>query len=484
MKRPEAEPGLDKARRHWQAVFEHLPDVVLLANDKGRCIDANPAVEKVLGYRREECLGRFVWEIAPVADYEPGRTFWPDFLVEGQRQGEHVIERKGGITLEVEYRAVANIVPGIHLWTLRDISQQRHAEERFRLAVEHAPSARVMVDRDGRIVLVNKETERLFGYSRDELLGQLVEVLVPGRFRDRHPDERRAYYANPSARPMGAGRDLYGRRKDGTEFPVEIDLNPIATEHGLFVLSAIVDISARKRAEEELRQNADAMRALSRRLLEAQELERRHLARELHDQLGQVLTTVSLYLQAGLAVAGSATRPFLQDGQAAIHTALEQVRDLSLSLRPSVLDALGLQAALEWYCERQAQRASFALHLDARLGESRLPADIEVAAFRIVQEALTNAVRHAQAQHVWVHVDRGAADLHVVVRDDGVGFDLGAGRLGTNQGKSLGLLSLADRAQLVGGTLDIDAQPGRGVTVSARLPVTTSPHEGSKETPP
>jgi PAS domain S-box-containing protein len=125
--------------------------------------------------------------------------------------------------------------------------------------VESSPHGVVMVDGQGVIVLVNRETERLFGYSRDELLGQPVEVLVPGQMRQRHPDLRAAFHANPQSRPMGAGRDLYGRRKGGGEIPVEIGLTPIETDEGTFVLASVVDIGPRKQAEEELRRSNEEL---------------------------------------------------------------------------------------------------------------------------------------------------------------------------------------------------------------------------------
>src|SRR5918996_4081806 len=133
------------------------------------------------------------------------------------------------------------------------LDSRRAVEMRLRAAVESSPSGLLMVDGAGRIVLVNREIERLFGYSREELLGRPVDMLVPGRFRSNHPDYRSGFFAQPSVRAMGAGRDLYGLHKDGTEVPVEIGLTPVATEEGLFVLSSIVDISARKRAEMRLR---------------------------------------------------------------------------------------------------------------------------------------------------------------------------------------------------------------------------------------
>jgi PAS domain S-box-containing protein len=132
-------------------------------------------------------------------------------------------------------------------------------ERLFRTVVEHSPNGVVMIDRQGSIILVNRETERLFGYSREELIGQSIEMLVPGRFRGGHATFRDGYYGKPQPRSMGAGRDLYGLHKDGSEVPVEIGLNPIETDDGLFVLASVVDIGPRKHAEEELRRSNEEL---------------------------------------------------------------------------------------------------------------------------------------------------------------------------------------------------------------------------------
>src|SRR5271166_3046392 len=131
---------------------------------------------------------------------------------------------------------------------MTNLKDESAGERRFRLVVEAAPNAMVMIDPAGTIVMVNTQAERAFGYSRAELVGQPVEILVPERFRGHHPELRKTFLADPRPRPMGAGRDLYGLKKDGGEFPIEIGLNPIETDQGTMVLSAIVDITARKAA--------------------------------------------------------------------------------------------------------------------------------------------------------------------------------------------------------------------------------------------
>jgi signal transduction histidine kinase len=219
----------------------------------------------------------------------------------------------------------------------------------------------------------------------------------------------------------------------------------------------------------------ETLQVLSRQLLEAQENERRHIARELHDEIGQALTAVKINLQAAQRTP-AALDAYLEDSTSIVDRTLQQVRTLSLDLRPALLDDLGLGAALRWYVDRQAQRAGFTVQFVIDPLEPRPRPELETACFRVAQEALTNVLRHAQAQHVRVELRQSGTELHLLIRDDGTGFDVHAAQQRAEQGASLGLLGMQERVWLVGGQIEIASAAAQGTEIRVRFPL----HHGSQ----
>ncbi len=234
------------------AVIEAMPTAVIMVNQHGAIVLVNAQAERLFGYKGTELLDEMIDILVPYrfrAAHPALRVqFTANPTARPMGAGRDLFGlRKDGTEFPIEI-GLSSIKTNDELFVVSaivDISERKRLEARFRAMIESAPMAMVMVDQAGSIVLVNAETERLFGYGRDELLHKKTEVLIPQRFRESHPGMRSQYFVTPEARRMGVGRDLFGVRKDGSEFPVEIGLNPVRTDEGLFVLSAIVDISER-----------------------------------------------------------------------------------------------------------------------------------------------------------------------------------------------------------------------------------------------
>lgn len=354
-------------------------------------------------------------------------------------------------------------------------------EELYRTLFETSPDAIGLMDLDAKIIKVNQQSRALFGYGPDEdLRGKDGLGYVAPEDRARIMP----YLESLKATGTVGTIEMLSQKKDGSRVPIEATARFLLDAQGQpkMLVGFCRDISARKQGEmereqlyQQVRDHREQLRSLSRRLMEAQEAERRFLASELHDEIGQVLTAVSLNLEAAKTVAGPAAAPQLQEGLHTVNRALQQVRDLSLDLRPAMLDLLGLEAALRWYADRQAQRAGFTFQLASNLGQQRLATELETAGFRVAQESLTNVVRHARAQHVDIELQMTESTLHMTIRDDGIGFDLARQRQQAAAGQSLGLFGMQERVHLLGGRIDVHSQPGQGTRVEVYLPLNDLP---------
>ncbi|MGH9940932.1 MAG: PAS domain S-box protein [Pyrinomonadaceae bacterium] len=357
---------------------------------------------------------------------------------------------------------------------LTEVGERRRAEDALRKSetmlsgiFEHAPDTIVVIDRHGRIERVNAQAELMFGYQSDELLGRQIEELLPERFRRRETSHPVGFLADPHPRPPGAGLELYGRRRDGGEFPVEIMLSPVEAASGSMVIAVIRDITRRKRADAALRESADRLQTLSRRLIEVQEAERRSLALELHDEFGQILTGLKLTLEMCERLPAGEARAYTRQAQALVNDLMARARKMSLDLRPATLDHLGLLSALLSHIKQYGAQTQVRVEFKhSGLEGQRFPAEVETASYRIVQEALTNVARHAESSEATVFVWADPHGLTIQIEDQGKGFDT---ETALAAGHTSGLAGMRERAALLGGHFTIESGPGKGTRLTAEF---------------
>src|SRR5262249_23500398 len=321
--------------------------------------------------------------------------------------------------------------------------------------------------------------ERLFallGLPPGTPVGSIADAM--GRV---HPDDRarmQRLIASVSTDGEKETREYRILRPDGTARWVasRSKLERDASGKPVRMFGVLQDIHDLKSAEEELRHTSERLQHLSRQLLGAQEAERRQVARELHGEIGQGPTAPLILLQMLVHnPAAAAVSADLHEGCVVLEDTLQQVRRMSLELRPPLLDDLGLVPALKWHIDRVAQRSDLRIHLEMEGFPPRPPAELETVCYRVVQEALTNIVRHARATEVRVAVRQVPGEVRLSITDDGAGFDVAAARARVEAGGSLGLLSMEERAVLVGGQLEVESAPGHGCRISARLPLPAGP---------
>jgi rsbT co-antagonist protein RsbR len=253
-----------------EAIFDAIGDYAVISLDAyGRVANWNRSSEAMHGFTAEEVIGQPVSMFYTPEDRESGLA--ERELQTAARNGRAEFEgwriRKDGQrfwanVVVVPIRDGNGAVSG-YVKATRDITEQKRAETLFRGLLESAPDAMVVVRADGQIELVNRQAELLFGFGRDELAGRDVELLIPARFRNRHPAHRAGYVRAPQVRPMGAGLELWGLRRDGTEFPVEISLSPLQTDQGLLVVAAVRDVTERRETELRMQRQRDEILELS-----------------------------------------------------------------------------------------------------------------------------------------------------------------------------------------------------------------------------
>jgi PAS domain S-box-containing protein len=335
------------------------------------------------------------------------------------------------------------------------------SESRLRAILDTAVESIITMNEQGVIESANAATEKIFGYALAELIGRNVNMLMASLFGQEHdPDLAHSQHTH-QPQIMGVGREVSGRRKDGSVFPIDLAVSEIVLANRRILTGFVRDITERKQAEQTARE-------FSGRLIHAQEEERARLARELHDDMTQRLARLAIdagRVESGRGGAGPAeTMREVRDGLVRLS---EDVHSLSYKLHPALLEDLGLTDALKVECERFSRQESTSLEAKFEDIPGNVPQQTGLCLFRVTQEALRNVARHAHANTAKLSVRPVDDGLQLAVTDTGIGFDPAQQR----RRPSLGLASMRERVRLVGGELDIESAPGHGTTIVVWVPL-------------
>ena len=488
--RKRAEDALRESEERFRTIFEQAP----LGISEGeiataRFINANQRYVDILGYSVEE-LRKLTFK-----DYSHPEDLHKD-LVEFQKlaAGEirsYALEkrylRKDGAIIWVNLTVSGLARPGEKPLTciavIDDITDRIRADEalnaqglRYKTLMETSTDSIYVLDEEGDLRDANAAFLGQRGYTAEEVKGFNVADWDARWTREQ---------LRLRLRKLAGGDAVFETRhrcKDGSIFDVEVCATSaqIGGEQLFFCVTR--DITQRKRAAEELERANYQLRFLSRRLFEIQEEERRHLARELHDEIGQTLTAAKINLKIIAPDAPARISGRLDDSIQLLDRLLRQVRELSLDLRPPLLDELGLVPTLRWLVDQQAQRAGLRVTFTANVDGLEINPDIQTACFRVAQEAITNVVRHSGGGNVAVELQGEAERLTLRVSDDGAGFDPAVIQQRTTQDFTLGLVSMKERALLLGGGFEVQSVPGQGTEIRAWFPLPGGEHSSTNDT--
>ena len=486
---PKPAPYLKRTAKHLSAIIDSVPAAIVVIGRHGTVELVNTQAELLFGYSGGDLVGE-PFEILMPERFRSGRpklleSFFTDPTSSPMGAGRDLygMRRDGTeFPIEIALNPITTKEGMFVVSAIVDITERKQHEARFRATVESAPTAMVMTDRMGNIVLVNAEATRLFGYERAELLGEKIEVLIPARLRPGHSRKRANYVAAPDSRRMGAGRDLFALRKDGSEFPVEIGLNPVETPEGMFVLSAIIDITERKRQTEELQRANQA--------LERSNLDLRRFAYVASHDLQSPLRNVTGFVQLLQSEYGGRLDEQADDW---IRRTVQSIERLQTSIRDLLAysrvdsDAQSMAPVSfdDVFGAAVSLLDSFIRDCGARVTRDQLPRVMGERSqlVQLMQNLIGNSLKYRGADPPLVHVSAQLAGNEWVfsVRDNGIGispkyheriFEIFQRLHNDHQypGSGIGLAVCRRVVHRHGGRIWVESEPDRGSVFSFTIP--------------
>jgi PAS domain S-box-containing protein len=470
---------LQKGKVLLDELFEQAPQAVALMSADYRVVRVNREFTQLFGYGPKEAIGRFLHEMIVPDELQDEVQKFNDLLASGQRvETEAVRRRKDGSRLYVSIVHVPVSLPGgevARYAIYRDITERKRAEDDLRkqkellqTIIDNIPVMIRFLGLDGRVQLVNRTWESTLGWSLEE-----VQQGNFGLFDELYPDpQERQRALDFVAAATGEWADFRIHARDGRV--IDASFANIRLSDGTNI-SIGQDITERKLAEEKLNATTEQLRALSARLQSAREEEGTRIAREIHDELGAALSSLRWDLEdVDEAISRSGERSQVEELRKKIaammrltDTTVNTVRRIASELRPIALDALGLSETIEMQARQFQERTGIGVQCDCTLENVDLSQEQSTAAFRILQEALTNILRHAQATTVNIQMKQEDGEFILTIRDNGRGItdDEKSGQ------RTLGLLGMRERAHLIGGKIEITGSDGKGTVVIVRIPI-------------
>lgn len=345
-------------------------------------------------------------------------------------------------------------------------------EARLSAIVDSAMDAIVTVNDEQKIMLFNRAAEQMFGIGREQAIGMPLDRFLPARFRESHRAHIEHFgKTGVTSRRMGDVTKLWALRSNGEEFPIEASISQVAEDGRHYFTVILRDITLRDRYETELKRQQSELRTLSAQVLEAREEEKTRIARELHDELGQLLTALKMdlgWMGSNFAAHDPSLGDKLRQMSDTLDRTVGSVRRIAADLRPLMLDDLGLHDAVAWLIQDFSQRSG--VHCHFRSPEEQQLANLERSTantvYRALQESLTNIGRHAKAQNAWIVLEEDGRTVMLEVEDDGIGI----GPTDMGKSRSLGLKGMRERVLHLGGTLDVARPPRGGTRITLHLP--------------